>query len=696
MPMPDIPLIPRPKEFVSRKPIPVRSRTSVAIILPKRADLLLKQGAEELRELIARRYRVGVTCDVGPNPRSAIVVALDNADSRRCPRGMKIPHHPQGYCVHPTRSPSGLVIAGRTPLGAYYGVQTLKGLIDIASSRAFPQADVTDWPDLDQRGVWLEPQYGEMPFWGEHQWRRLIDWMAGVKMNFLELLTVMWEGFRYRPTRFAALIDPGPPVLTREGFLRDLIAYARARAVTIAPVIIHLEQWTALVDAHPEVRGTVRRGYKLPNRDCRPICFSKPAALRLLTEVIADVLDNLDPDALSVWLTEESSNAVCMCPRCSRGNPYVREARIAYKAFKRAQQGRRRARLHLLLTQGSEGTNSEVIRSLPADVKWDFYSGLTTYIADTNVPMVPPEMEALGSKGYRISVVPTLGQLHPFSYKHWLPLPGFIRRRMVELADKGMSALTGRGGEMPLDYNINMAAGAEFSWNARGRQTRAFVEAWAYRHDRKSWRRRAEFYDLVSEPIRRICVESNYLSFYDLQAFFESFKGRWNNGPASTYLFLSSWTRAHKMEVLLERFERAAAIARDLGDDRLEEEALFMLHLVTAYSRMLKLGYSHRMLAGLKKLLSHEIPGSRGHALLWAKRTRQELRSAEKALAQLHALWRRISRQRVYKKAEEPFKWVRDKLEKAKPKILAMARQFAGRRPSIPRARSPRKRSRRS
>ncbi len=72
-----------------------------------------------------------------------------------------------------------LALTAAQPQGVYYAVQTLKQLIAAAPSAeqgriVIPLADVTDWPDMAERGMWGGDVNDDMP------------WLAQWKMNLVE------------------------------------------------------------------------------------------------------------------------------------------------------------------------------------------------------------------------------------------------------------------------------------------------------------------------------------------------------------------------------------------------------------------------------------------------------------------------------------------------------------------------------
>jgi hypothetical protein len=110
------------------------------------------------------------------------------------------PPQAEGYLLRVTDRQ--IVVAGRDPSGAFWGVQTLRQIIEsapVADGRAalLPQIEVRDWPDFAVRGAHLtlfryQNQRASLPFW-----EALITRVAGrAKLNTL-IVQVDWM-LRYR------------------------------------------------------------------------------------------------------------------------------------------------------------------------------------------------------------------------------------------------------------------------------------------------------------------------------------------------------------------------------------------------------------------------------------------------------------------------------------------------------------------
>lgn len=159
------------------------------------------------------------------------------------------PPHAEGYLLRV--SDRRIVVSGRDPAGAFWGVQTLRQLVEAAPAEGgaiwLPQVEVRDWPDFAVRGAHLtlfryQNQPASLPFW-----EALITRLAGrAKLNTL-LVQVDWM-LRYRKR-------PEMAQKTALSFaqFRRLADLARTRHIRLIPHLQCLSHQFSLVGhGHPE------------------------------------------------------------------------------------------------------------------------------------------------------------------------------------------------------------------------------------------------------------------------------------------------------------------------------------------------------------------------------------------------------------------------------------------------------------
>ncbi|KQV57022.1 MULTISPECIES: beta-N-acetylhexosaminidase [unclassified Caulobacter] len=174
----------------------------------------------------------------------------------------------EGYGL--TVTPKGARIAAKDDAGLLYGAMTLAQLLspDAAFGQPVkvPALTVRDQPRFAWRGIMVDVARHFQP---AESLKPLIDAMAAHKMNVLHLHLSDDQGWRVEIKRYPKLTEIGawrtpptageaPSVQPYGGFytqdqIRDLVAYARERSVTIVPEIDLPGHAQAAVAAYPEI-----------------------------------------------------------------------------------------------------------------------------------------------------------------------------------------------------------------------------------------------------------------------------------------------------------------------------------------------------------------------------------------------------------------------------------------------------------
>jgi len=173
-------------------------------------------------ELLARELRDvhHLEASVASGPTGTVLIGplgnkrIDAEIARRKLDAVAIDHE-QGYLL--SADPSGVLIAGKTAEGVFYGIQTLRQLI--APGAVVPAVTIVDWPALRYRALSVDINRG--PILTEEQLQAAIRGAAEFKLNMLMLY--LEHVFRYT---HSPLPMPEEAQVTPE-LIRRLGAYAR-------------------------------------------------------------------------------------------------------------------------------------------------------------------------------------------------------------------------------------------------------------------------------------------------------------------------------------------------------------------------------------------------------------------------------------------------------------------------------------
>ena len=451
-------------------PLPRQIEISGKAILPVRQVLvrsvgcggaaLIQQATRELQEALG----------VGDAPASSgeglftitLQMGGDEADVLR-----KCKYADQGYLIRPARDGKGLLCVAIGPRGLYYASKTLQQLMKakLAGGQVeMPVVEVTDWPDMQDRGMWGNDTSSHL------------RWMSDRKMNYLEHIsqTTVGKDKRCRvsfPPYKQRIIDEGPTY-----------------GMEPVPVILHLEQLKGmgLFDAYPELQG----------KGATPgvICYSNPKVSDVLAEWLVLWGKRPGVSEVDVWMTENMSGMTsCQCDLCKKTDRAVLEARSIVKAWEIAKKQLPHLGLRMLTSEASEASNAQFIPTLPKEVKLWYYHSLFTYNT-SQAPMIghfQPYLIDAVKAGRRVGICPNISATEGL----WTPMSSaaFIHGRMNEFVDKGLSGLLAYSVHGMGYYWFNIEAAAEWSWNAKGRSTREFAQSYAVRQGYRDPDRFAEW-----------------------------------------------------------------------------------------------------------------------------------------------------------------------------------------------------------
>ena len=466
--------IPLPKEIriEGERTLPA---SGVVVRVSDNAGAIVRQAAEKLA------VRFGFSTDAGASePAFEIIIGVmddsghigDVTFASEADRLSGLQNSEQAYVIRPLGE-SRLALAGLDSRGVYYAVQTLSQLLEsrfVDGKVIIPLVGITDWPDMAYRGAWDD-------FFPPDQ----VEWMSTIKMNLVDChvrMTVTDEG------RGAIVRIPskGP----EEVGSIDYPEFCRLHAVKFVPIITHLSHLdrTGIYDKFPELIG---RGASIDDRFIAP-CAAQEKFVAILADWMEALAGRPDVVEISAWLSEVDLQ--CQCEACREAGQYVMETRAIVKAYRRAQKSHPDIRLRILLTQGSYPTNDKVLAEIPDDVGVVYYDGERTYDSSRE-PMIYFDLREYAAQGHMVGVCPQL----TVSWAVVIPWssPQFVRARMNEFVDKGVDILSAYATPDLRLYDFNIAAAAEWSWNAHGRDEREFASAWATRKGLKDPEKVAEW-----------------------------------------------------------------------------------------------------------------------------------------------------------------------------------------------------------
>lgn len=330
-------------------PRPVESQPGTGSFrLEAGTPILVSPGAEArgVGEFLANAlaaptgFRLKVSeADVKIPRRRAIVLALDPAGSTR----------PQGYVLDV--SPRGVRIEASSAAGLFYGARTLIALLppEVESAAAsagpwmIPAIRVADYPRFGWRGLLLDVS---RHFFTKEYLKRYIDQMARYKFNVLQLHLTDDNGWRLEIKSLPELTKvgawrvprigrwgsrPAPEVgeaASYGGFytqedMREIIAYAKSRFVTILPEIEMPGHAMAALASYPEISCTggpfrVNPGSAFYTKEDNALCPGNEKTFEFMDKVLAEVAALFPSEYVHIGGDECYKGFWKACPKCQR------------------------------------------------------------------------------------------------------------------------------------------------------------------------------------------------------------------------------------------------------------------------------------------------------------------------------------------------------------------------------------------
>lgn len=460
-------LLPRPQEI--RIADSVRCKPSeVGIALRDQAGPIEQQGAAELEALFAEKGRSkpdgrGFTIDIG----------VAEATSAAMARLQRLSRKAQAYLIEP-QGRDRLVLTSADERGVYYACQTLIQLLEPEMSRDqvhIPLAEVMDWPDMDERGLWNFPE--------PEAW---IPWLVTLKLNYGKMASTQLHPIE-RGRRNRATID------------RELLEAARRRAFNYLPYILHLNflHDCGLFRAYPELAGkgdgalTGRYFAHKAGNQHRVPCASQPLLVQILQEWMEDIAGQ-GAGEVSCWLSERPGQ--CGCLECTAVGQFVLEARAFVAAWRRAQTHHPNLQIRIFLSTTTPERDYRVLDELPPAVKIEraCATELERVLHRPRDLMANPLLDHYAAEGRWIASydvpIAANGRVDTPEFKVPQRSAHRVRDYIGQLVRRGYSGAYGMmawGGPERQICSFNIHAVAEWAWNSRGRDEAEFAVAWARR-----------------------------------------------------------------------------------------------------------------------------------------------------------------------------------------------------------------------
>jgi len=573
-------LLPLPQEIMIKGKIALPP-SEISINLRKNATEIERQAAELIRGLFKEKariapegksfeIRIGVT-DADASP--------DGRNDAKIGRLKTVPNNEQAYVIFP-EGDNRLVLSGLNGQGVLYAAATVCQLLKpyLTPQRAvIPLAEVADWPDLEERGLWNFP---DPPSW--------IPWLATMKLNFGKMADT-----RIQPVKRG---EPNRAVIDRE-----LMIKAGLMGFNYLPYIIHYNflKDSGLYSAYPEIAGVGDRAlagryfaHKIGDEHRVPNA-SHPLFAKILAEWMMDIASQ-GAREVSCWLSERPAESEDK--ETGTAGQFVWEARATVAAWKEVLKTYPDFRIRLFLSTTTSEKYYRVLAETPPEVKveracasWiervprvprdlyvnallDSYASAGRWIATYDVPLGAygrvdtPEYKAPCSSAHRIKDY--LSQLYK---RKWRGAYG-----MIAWDDRLRPGVIAKE-----TYQFNIAALAEWGWNISGRSEKEFAAAWATREGYENPEAVGEWAELMG-PVEFDVYDSEYPVFYSWGKAVKLIEER--KRPVLGEGLFRYYEDRDAFDKKMSVCDKASAVAKEFKDPYLANET----QVVRSYIRLAK------------------------------------------------------------------------------------------------------------
>jgi hypothetical protein len=183
-------------------------------------------AAAELSSILSRRAGTTIPVATG-NPAGPVItlVRTGAVEALPGPDDHAGPDSREAYVIR--IDPRGAEIRARSSAGVYYGVQTMRQLVEgDGGDASLPEVSIHDWPAMAYRGFMMDMSHGPLP--SENEVKRQIDFLARWKNNqyyFYSEASIELRGYE--------LVNPDGRYSQEQ--VRRIIDYARARHIDVVP-----------------------------------------------------------------------------------------------------------------------------------------------------------------------------------------------------------------------------------------------------------------------------------------------------------------------------------------------------------------------------------------------------------------------------------------------------------------------------
>jgi hexosaminidase len=246
----------------------------------------------------------------------AIVLRLDPSVGKGRPEWQA----KEAYHLEVARNGSAIEIAASDEHGLFNGIQTLAQLAAKSDDGTWrvPSVKIEDYPRFQWRGYLLDTARHFRP---KAEVLRYVDLLALHKLNLFHLHLTDDQGWRIEIKRYPKLTEVGAAVPDYTGGvgpgrfytqddIKEIVAYAAERHITVVPEIEMPGHSTAATTSYPEL--------SCQGKPTCELCVSKESTFEFMTNVLDEVMPLFPSPFIHIGADEVRPEPWRACPSCKK------------------------------------------------------------------------------------------------------------------------------------------------------------------------------------------------------------------------------------------------------------------------------------------------------------------------------------------------------------------------------------------
>ncbi len=312
----------RPAAIVPQ-PVKIENLGGQPLVIGREGFVVAGRGADE--KSISRANRVlgkvmGLEATEPPKKQPAKVAVLALVLDDTTGKGRPDWQAAESYALTVNPAKGEVEIAASDEHGLFNGVQSLAQLLDKGADGKWrvPAVKIEDYPRFPWRGYLLDTSRHFRP---KAELLRYIDLLAMHKMNVFHLHLTDDQGWRIEIKRYPKLIEVGAHVPDYSGQrgegwyysqadIKEIVAYAADRFVTVLPEIEMPSHSTAATTSYPELSCDGKPSVEL--------CAGKESTYQFMANVLDEVVELFPSPFIHIGADEVQPDHWRACPVCKK------------------------------------------------------------------------------------------------------------------------------------------------------------------------------------------------------------------------------------------------------------------------------------------------------------------------------------------------------------------------------------------